>query len=123
MPERVIRSMAPEKYQPSAKAGMIRCPQSLNQKGTQVEGRDQTKALAPLPRTGSQPNSTPKTMIKTMPTKKPGMDSPMSAIILPALSHQELTFNADSIPSGTPSTIETTNAANPSLSEFGKRSK
>src|SRR3989441_4842198 len=123
MPDRVILSIAPEKYQPSAKAGMARCAQSLNQNAIHVEGMLQTKVLGPLPRTGSQPRLMPKTMIRTSPTKKPGIDSPSSATILPALSHQEFTFNAESIPSGTPSTMEMTKAANPSLSEFGSRSK
>ena len=80
-------------------------------------------ALVPLPRTGSQPNCTPKTMIKTSPTKNPGMESPRSAIVLPTLSHQVFTLNADSIPRGTPRTIEMTKAASPSLSELGRRSK
>ena len=34
-----------------------------------------------------------------------------------------LICNADSIPSGTPRSIEMTKAANPSFSELGKRSK
>src|SRR4029453_10628105 len=108
---------------PRAKAGMARYRQSVNQKETHVDGAVQAKALRPLPRTGSQPSSIPKTMIRTRPTKKPGKDSPSSANILPKLSHQLFTFNADSIPSGTPRTMEMTNAANPSLSEFGNRSK
>src|SRR5262245_66354326 len=123
MPERVMRSIAPEKYQPSAKAGMIRYCQSRNQNGSHVEGAPHRKFVDPLPRTGSQPSSMPKMMIKTMPTKKPGMDSPTSAIILPRLSHQVFTFSADSIPSGTPITMEMTKAEKPSLSEFGNRSK
>src|SRR6266481_3347393 len=123
MAERVILSIAPEKYQPSANAGMTRCPQSLNQNGAQVDGALQTNALEPLPRTGNQPSSMPKTIIRTSPTKKPGIESPSNAIALPALSHTEFTFNAESIPNGTPSTSEIRNAAKPSLSEFGNRSK
>src|ERR1043165_10311758 len=103
MPERVMRSMAPEKYQPSAKAGMTRCDQSRNQKVAQVVASPATSALGPLPSTGSQPSSTPNRMMSTIPTKNPGMDSPSSATSLPALSHQELARSADSIPSGTPS--------------------
>src|SRR5215470_6947250 len=119
MPERVMRSIAPEKYQPSAKAGMIRCDQSLNQNNTQVDGRLPTKALGPLPSTGNQPRPMPKTMMRTSPTKKPGMESPSSAIILPVLSHHEFTLRAESIPEGIPSAIEIKNAARPSLSELG----
>src|ERR671923_1905755 len=106
MPERVIRTMAPEKYQPRAKAGMTRWCQSLNQNVTQVDGSPQISALRPLPSTGSQPSSTPKMMISTRPTKKPGMDKPNRASILPQLSHQVFTFNADSMPNGTPRAIE-----------------
>src|SRR5215467_15481360 len=123
MPERVMRNIAPEKYHPRAKAGIARCDQSLNQNGTHVDGLLQTNALAPLPKTGSQRNCTPKTMIKTKPTKNPGMESPRSAIVLPTLSHHVFTLKADSIPRGTPRTIEITTAANPSLSELGRRSK
>src|SRR5262245_1128321 len=123
MPDRVIRSIEPEKNQPSAKAGMARFAQSLNQNAAQVDGALQTKALDPLPSTGSQPSPIPKTMIRTSPTKKFGMESPSSAIALPALSHREFTFSAESIPNGTPSTIEIRKAAKPSLSEFGSRSK
>src|SRR5437879_6397573 len=83
MPERVILSIAPEKYQPSAKAGMARCPQSLNQNIAHVDGALQTKALEPLPSTGNQPSSMPKTMIRTSPTKKPGMESPSNATASP----------------------------------------
>src|SRR5207253_8652426 len=121
MPERVILSSAPEKYQPSAKAGMARCPQSLNQNVAHVDGAFQTKALEPLPSTGNQPSSMPKTMIRTSPTKKPGMESPSNATALPALSHTEFTFKAESIPNGTPSASETRNAAKPSVSEYGNR--
>ncbi len=76
-----------------------------------------------MPSTGNQPSPMPKTRISTSPTKKPGMESPNKAIILPVLSHHEFTFNAESIPNGTPSEIEIRNAAKPSLSEFGSRSK
>src|SRR5215470_5972851 len=103
MPDRVILSIAPAKYQPSANAGMARCPQSLNQNVAQVEGSLQTNALEPLPSTGNQPSSIPKTMIRTSPMKKPGIESPSSATTLPALSQRELTFKAESIPNGTPS--------------------
>src|SRR5215510_9070810 len=119
MPDRVILSIAPEKYQPSANAGIARCPQSWNQNVTQVRGELPTKALEPLPRTGNQPSWMPKTMIRTSPTKKPGMESPSSATSLPALSHTELTFNAESIPNGPPIASEIRNAAKPSLSELG----
>src|SRR5262245_24340944 len=123
MPERVMRSMAPEKYQPSANAGIARYDQSRNQNVIHVVGSAATNALRPLPRTGSQPSWIPNTMIRTSPTKKPGIDSPNSAASLPARSHHELTFSAESMPNGTPSTIEITNAANPSFRELGSRSK
>ena len=55
--------------------------------------------------------------------KKPGIDSPSSANILPKLSNQVFGFNADSIPRGTPRSIEIAKAARPSFSELGKRSK
>src|SRR5215475_8753748 len=102
---------------------MARYCQSLNQNVTHVDGLLQISALLPFPKTGSQCNCTPKTMIKTRPTKNPGMESPRSAIVLPTLSHHVFTFRAESMPKGTPRTIEMTKAANPSLSELGKRSK
>src|SRR5206468_2409089 len=123
MPDRVILSIAPEKYQPNAKAGMTRWAQSLNQNVIQVDGSPRTTALGPLPSTGNQPSWIPKMMIRTSPTKKPGIERPSNATILPALSHQEFTFSAESIPNGTPSASENRNAAKPSLSEFGSRSK
>src|SRR5262245_8132776 len=98
MPERVMRSIAPEKYQPSANAGMTRYDQSLNQNDIHVVGSDARSALRPLPRTGSHPSWIPNTMIRTSPTKKPGIDSPTSEISLPARSHHELTLSADSMP-------------------------
>src|SRR5947199_9303397 len=122
MPERVILSIAPEKYQPSANDGMARCPQSLNQNVAHVDGALQTKALEPLPSTGNQPSSMPKTMIRTSPTKKPGMESPSNATALPALSHTEFTFKAESIPNGTPSESGIGNGAKPRWRGVGTRS-
>src|SRR5712691_13523846 len=123
MPDRVMRSIAPEKYQPSAKAGIARKRQSRNQNGSQLDASSQRNVLVPLPRTGSQPRSTPKTMISTRPTKNPGIDSPSRAIILPALSQVVPTFSAEIMPSGTPIASEIAKAANPSFSELGSRSK
>src|SRR6266540_271752 len=122
MPERVMRSIAPEKYQPSAKAGIARKRQSQNQKGSQLDASSQRNVLVPLPSTGSQPRSTPM-MISTRPTKNPGIDSPSRATILPALSQVVPTFSAEIMPSGTPIAIEITKAAKPSFSELGSRSK
>src|SRR5262245_15997199 len=115
--------MAPEKYQPSAKAGMARYPQSRNQKVSQVHGSFHTRALGPLPSTGNQRSPMPKTMMRTSPTKNPGMESPSSASTLPALSHHEFTLSAESMPRGMPRAIEITKAATPSLRELGRRSK
>src|SRR5207253_11500420 len=68
--ERVRRICEAAKYQPSAKAGMIRC------------------SGVPEPEEGSQPRYTENTRISTSPTQKDGRDRPSSAKTLPALSQK-----------------------------------
>src|SRR5262252_216004 len=58
--ERVRRIWAAAKYQPSAKAGMIRC------------------SGVPAPDDGSQPRYTENTSINTRPTQNDGKDRPSS---------------------------------------------
>src|SRR5215471_15290891 len=68
--DRVRRIWAAAKYQPSAKAGMIRC------------------SGVPAPEDGSQPRYTENTRINTRPTQNDGKDRPSSANILPKLSQK-----------------------------------
>src|SRR4029077_19041029 len=101
--ERVRRICEAAKYQPSAKAGMIRC-----------NG-------VPAPEEGSQPRYTEKTRINTRPTQNDGSDSPNSAKTLPALSQKRPTRTAARMPLGIPSNSENAIAAVASITEYGSR--
>ena len=101
--ERVRRICEAAKYQPSAKAGMIRC-----------NG-------VPEPEEGSQPRYTEKTRIITSPTQNEGSDRPSSAKTLPALSQKRPTRTEARMPLGMPINSEKAIAAVASITELGSR--